>query len=110
MVTAVTATGAASVRSSQFTSASARDITTATNRSAAAVAYCGIQPASGEKNSASRKQIAVTTEARPVRPPAVTPAALSIYEVVLDVPSSEPMVVAEESAINACLRRGILPS
>jgi hypothetical protein len=35
-------------------------------------------PASGEKNSASRKNIATNTAVRPVRPPADTPAALSI--------------------------------
>jgi hypothetical protein len=35
-------------------------------------------PASGEKKSASRKNSATKTAVRPVRPPAETPAALSI--------------------------------
>ena len=35
-------------------------------------------PASGEKNRASRKNIATKTAVRPVRPPAATPAALSM--------------------------------
>ena len=35
-------------------------------------------PASGEKNSASRKNSATNTAVSPVRPPAETPAALSM--------------------------------
>ena len=50
--------------------------------------------------------IAVT----PVRPPACTPDALSMYAVVDDVPSIEPARIAVLSASSARFRRSILPS
>ncbi|MNJ58450.1 hypothetical protein D3C77_540830 [compost metagenome] len=78
MARAVITTGAASVTSSQFISARPEAINTATNSSAGAVAKAGTLPASGAKNSASRNRMATTIAVRPVRPPALTPAADSM--------------------------------
>ena len=47
------------------------------------------------------KQIATTTEVRPVRPPTPIPEALSTNVVVLDVPNKEPIDVAVASAKSA---------
>jgi hypothetical protein len=77
--------------------------------SAGAVAAAGIERKSGEKKSATAKQHAIENAVRPERPPCATPAALSTYVVVVDVPRIAPTVVAIASAINACLRRRILP-
>ncbi|MNG15721.1 hypothetical protein D3C84_995670 [compost metagenome] len=52
-------------------------ISTPTMTSAAAVAEPGTSATSGDRNSASRKQIPVVTDVRPVRPPCATPAELS---------------------------------
>ena len=54
---------------------------------------------SSRKHSA--KQIAVTTEVRPVLPPAPIPAALSTKVVVLEVPKIAPIDVAVASANSA---------
>ena len=78
--------------------------------STGAVAAAGIERKSGEKKSATTKQQPTTKAVRPVRPPCATPAALSTYVVVVDVPSIAPTVVAMESAINAWLRRSMRPS
>jgi len=78
MASAVTTTGAATVMSSQSISARPEVINTATNSSAGAVANAGTLDASGEKNNASRNRIATTMAVRPVRPPALTPAADSM--------------------------------
>ncbi|MNT35026.1 hypothetical protein D3C72_1710380 [compost metagenome] len=64
--------------SSQSISARPDVISTATNSSAGAVAKAGTLAASGEKNSASRNRNATTMAVRPVRPPALTPAADSM--------------------------------
>src|SRR3990167_1320113 len=78
MASVVTTTGAATVMSSQSISARPHVINTATNSSAGAVANAGTLAANGEKKSASRNRIATPTAARPVRPPALTPAADSM--------------------------------
>ena len=49
-----------------------------TMMSAGAVAAFGMTPAAGAMNRAMEKSIAVTMAVTPVRPPAFTPAALSI--------------------------------
>ena len=46
--------------------------------SAGAVANAGMAPASGAKNRAARNSTATVTATSPVRPPAFTPAALSM--------------------------------
>src|SRR5690606_10239568 len=74
MTSAVTTTGAASVRSSQSTCTRPLVINTATKNSAGAVAKAGTAPASGERNRLSRKSAATTQAVRPVRPPAAVPA------------------------------------
>lgn len=73
--------------------------------SAGAVAAEGIERNSGEKNRAMAKHIATAKAVSPERPPCATPAALSTYVVVVEVPSIAPAVVAIASAINACLIR-----
>ena len=69
--------------------------------SAGAVAAKGIALTKVARNALSTKQIAVTTEVRPVRPPAPIPEALSTKVVVLDVPKIAPMEVAVASANRA---------
>ena len=71
--------------------------------SAGAVAAEGIERKSGEKKRATAKQMAMTKAVRPERPPCATPAALSTYVVVVDVPRTAPAVVAIASAIKASL-------
>ncbi|MNY64878.1 hypothetical protein D3C86_2020530 [compost metagenome] len=78
MARVVISTGAAVVRSFQSISARPEAISTATKNSAGAVAKAGTLPASGERNRASRNRTATTMAVRPVRPPALTPAADSI--------------------------------
>lgn len=53
------------------------------------------------RNAERAKQIATTTEVRPVRPPAPMPAALSTNVVVLEVPIRAPIEVAVASAKSA---------
>lgn len=55
------------------------------------------------------KQSAVTNDVRPVRPPSLTPDALSTNVVTVLVPMMAPAVVPIASTRNACLSRGILP-
>lgn len=64
----------------------------------------------GAKKSIKNMQIATTTEVKPVRPPAVTPALDSIYADVGEVPRNEPIVLAHASAKSALLICGKLPS
>ena len=59
---------------------------------------------------ASRNRMPVVMAVRPVRPPSVTPEALSTKVVVVEVPSTAPAQVAMESAISAPLMWGSLPS
>ena len=65
---------------------------------------------SGEKIRHASINTPTVTAVRPVRPPADTPAALSTYGVVEDVPSAAPATMAVESANRARFRRGSLPS
>ena len=54
-----------------------------------------------EQNNITKKHNAVNTEVNPVRPPASTPVNDSTNEVVEDVPNTDPITVAVESANNA---------
>ena len=85
-------------------------IITPTMISTGAVAALGIDRNSGAKISAARKHSDVTAAVIPLRPPSLTPVALSAKVVTVLVPIIEPSVVAIASTINASLRRGILPS
>ena len=85
-------------------------IITPTRISTGAVAALGIERKSGAKTSATRKHIAVTNAVSPLRPPSLTPVALSANVVTVLVPITAPRVVARASTKKACLRRGILPS
>ena len=83
---------------------------------AGAVAAEGTLKNKGERNGAAKKQIATTRAVKPVLPPALTPAALSAYVVVFDVPNSAPIMVPQESATSARLpffkspRSSIIPA
>ena len=85
-------------------------ISTPTIINAGAVTAEVITDNTGEKNSASKNRIPVTTAANPVLAPAATPALDSIYEVVVDVPKIAPVTVAKESANKAFPARGNLLS
>ena len=54
-----------------------------------------------EQNNITKKHNAVNTEVNPVRPPASTPVNDSTNEVVEDVPNTDPITVAVESANHA---------
>src|SRR5699024_1508237 len=86
------------------------DMSTPTMMSAGAVTSTVMTARSGEKNNASKKNPAVTTDANPVRTSTPTPAVYSKYDVVVDVPITAPNTVAVESAINAFPVRGNLLS
>ncbi len=91
----------------QFTCLSAEAIMTPpTIISAGAVTSTVITASNGEKNNASKKNPAVTTEANPDLPPTPTPAVDSTNDVVVDVPTIEPTTVADASANNALPARG----
>lgn len=62
---------------------------------------------SGEKNKEMIKQIAITTEVNPVRPPTAIPALDSTNAAVVDVPKMEPAMVDKESAKSALPAFGI---
>ena len=64
----------------------------------------------GEMNMHSRNRIPVTSEVRPVRPPASTPAADSMKVVTVEVPVQAPTMVPMESESIACFMLGMLPS
>ena len=72
-----------------------------TTTSTPAVAADGMAEMTGERKADRAKQMATTTEVRPVRPPAAIPAEDSTYVVVLEVPQMAPMEVAIESANRA---------
>lgn len=77
---------------------------------AGAVATDGTADAMGHKNNDNKNMIPVTTATKPVLPPSSMPAADSIYAVVVDVPITAPIVVANASVANACPALGIRPS
>ena len=64
---------------------------------AGAVAWAGTKLITGDKKAAKTKQMAVTTEVKPVRPPAPIPADDSTKVVVLEVPKIAPKIVPTES-------------
>ena len=69
-----------------------------------AVAAPGTARKNGARNSAIRKQMAVTNDVRPVRPPSPTPEALSTKVVMVLVPKHAPAVVPMASTRKACFR------
>ena len=81
-----------------------------TRNSAGVVAKLGIERNIGAKRIDERNSRAVEIAVRPVRPPIVTPAALSMKVVVVDVPKNAPADVAMASAESALDARGSLPS
>ena len=77
--------------------------------SAAAVAADGMSCAMGERNIATKKQIATTMETSPVLPPSPIPAEDSTNVVTVEVPQIAPTQVATASAIMALLMLGTSP-
>ena len=65
---------------------------------AAEVTSTEITFTSGEKNIATKKQAAMTTDVKPVRPPTAIPADDSTLVAGVDVPKIAPMTPAAESA------------
>ena len=89
--------GIALVKSSKSIFVSELAIITPTNISTGAVACVGIDVNIGAKNNASKNINPVVIAVNPVLPPSPIPAALSTYDVTVDVPSNAPTVVAIES-------------
>ena len=77
---------------------------------AGAVAKDGIARKIGDRNRESANRMAATIAVRPVRPPSATPEALSTNVVTVEVPHNAPTDVPTESASNAPLIFGRLPS
>ena len=98
------------VKSSKSIFVSELAIITPTNISTGAVACVGIDVNIGAKNNASKNINPVVIAVNPVLPPSPIPAALSTYDVTVDVPSNAPTVVAIESESSACLTLGNFPS
>ena len=101
--------GIASVASSKSMFLTGSIMSIPTRISTGAVAAPGTERNNGEKNNAIAKQHAMENAVNPVRPPCATPAALSTYVVVVEVPSIAPAVVAIASAMKACFSLGIRP-
>ena len=80
-----------------------------TKINAGAVAKDGIAVKIGAKIMASRNRNPVTTEDKPVRPPAATPAEDSTQAVVVEVPNMAPAEVAMASVSRTGRMRGSLP-
>ena len=78
--------------------------------SAWAVASVGMIPAIGEMNMQSRSSTPVTTEARPVRAPAATPALDSMKVVFEDADMKPPSMAAKPLMPRAVRIRGSRPS
>src|SRR5512145_1716576 len=76
--------GIASVISSHLIDVTAPIISAPTMIKAGAVAIGGIAPATGAKNMARTKRAATVTAVSPVRPPSLTPVALSMYVTTVD--------------------------
>ena len=93
--------GMASSRSFHLISRKEDVIITPTRTRAGAVAAKGTALTKVARKAEMAKQIATTTEVRPVRPPTPIPEALSTNVVVLDVPNKEPIDVAVASAKSA---------
>src|SRR5215470_5984487 len=103
MASMVRNAGIASVISPHLIEVTAPIINAPTMINAGAVAMGGIAPATGEKNIARTKSAATVTAVKPVRPPSLTPVALSMYVTTVDVPKIEPAMVAIASADSARL-------
>ena len=73
-------------------------MSTPTQMRAVAVAQRGMSCAMGLKNIAIMKQMPVTSEVKPVLPPAATPEEDSTNVVTVEVPAMEPVQVAIASA------------
>lgn len=71
-----------------------------TNTSTGVVAALGIAMKNGAINSASKKQNPVTKAVMPLRPPALTPVALSMYVMTALVPIIDPNITANEPTLN----------
>lgn len=71
--------------------------------SVGAVAAEGIRIKRGDRNKEIKNKMAIVRAARPVRPPAATPLALSTKEVTAEVPKTaaamEPMASAKRLAL-----------
>ena len=76
---------------------------------AGAVANDGITRNKGENITDKRNSRPAVAEVRPVLPPSITPDALSIRVVMVEVPSTAPAPAAVVSAIRTLLIRGSLP-
>ena len=81
-----------------------------TRISTGAVAALGTARKNGARNRASKKHMAVTKAVSPLRPPSLTPDALSTKDVTVLVPRQAPAVVPMASVKKACFKRGIFPS
>ena len=80
-----------------------------TSTSTGAVAAAGTALTKVLKKADRIKQREVITDAKPVRPPAPIPAALSTNVVVFDVPINAPIEVAVASAKSALSKRVLKP-
>src|SRR3954454_11261025 len=98
--TTVTNAGRASSRDATSIVAIDWNIDTPTRTRTAPVAYPGMAAASGPRKKHGTKHSAVTTEARPDRPPIRIPAMLSTYAVPGDVPARPDVSVASASTIS----------
>lgn len=68
---------------------------------AGAVAKAGMAMKIGDRNRDRKKRTATVTLVRPVRPPSLTPEALSTKVVTVLVPMREPSTVPQASAMRA---------
>ena len=81
-----------------------------TTNNAGAVAKLGMARNMGANKMAETNRPAAVMAVRPVRAPTATPAALSTYVVVVEVPRMAPTDVAIASAERALEARGSVPS
>ena len=110
MINTITKTGKASLISSQFTFLKLLKNAAATKIKAGAVAKLGIDAKNGSKKRQDRNNTPTVTAVRPVLPPALRPAALSRYVVMLEVPSKLPKILADVSASTAFSKFIMVPS
>ena len=110
MINTITKTGNASLISSQFTFFKLLKNAAATKIKAGAVAKLGIDAKNGSKKRQDRNNTPTVTAVRPVLPPALRPAALSRYVVMLEVPSKLPKILADVSASTALSKFFMVPS
>lgn len=98
----------ASAASSQSTLMTEPIMRTPTQMRAVAVAQRGMSWAMGERNMAIIKHMPVTSEVKPVLPPATTPDEDSTKVVTVEVPAMAPVQVAIASAsIIFSMRMGV---